>query len=37
MAPETGTFTVPALAPGTYIMRIMEGFGPEAGATLVVG
>jgi hypothetical protein len=35
-APETKAFTVPALTAGTYIMQIMEGFGLESGATLIV-
>jgi hypothetical protein len=34
-APETGVFTVPPLAAGTYVMQLMEG-GLESSATLIV-
>jgi hypothetical protein len=34
-APETGVFTVPPLAAGTYVMQLMEG-GLESSTTLIV-
>ncbi len=35
-APGTGVFTVSALAAGTYFMQIMEAWGRESSAALIV-